>query len=77
MNSRCTVACLHSRKGCYRGKPLSFASYDLVYENFLKEGTYTRYCRVCFPRDRPKAVVQGEETTSSEDDEESTSDSDS
>ena len=76
MNSRATAACLHSRKGCYRGRRLSFSSYDLVYEDAPREGTYTTYCRVCFPKSLPTMATDLEESGSSEDNEETTSGSD-
>ena len=44
-----TVACLHSRTGCYRGRGLTLSSFELVCGT-PAAASYTDCCRSCWPR---------------------------
>ena len=48
-NSSCTVACLHSRTGCYRGRGLVFANYELIHEHPPPPNAYNQVCKTCWP----------------------------
>ena len=48
-NSSCTVACLHSREGCYRGRGLVFANYELINEHPPPPNSYNEVCKSCWP----------------------------
>ena len=48
-NSSCTVACLHSRSGCYRGRGLVFANYELIHEHPPPPNDYNHVCKTCWP----------------------------
>ena len=69
------VARLHLRKGCYLGRTLAFASYQLLYIDPPPARSYTDFCRRCWPSGAPKENVaeltsdsDGETTSSNGDD---------
>ena len=47
------VCTLHSRTGCYRGRGLSFRSYELVFEETPPAASYQEVCRTCWPMGPP------------------------
>jgi len=49
---RGTVARLHRRDGCYRGRDLVFKSYELVV-GIPSPNAYTSVCRTCWPKGAP------------------------
>ena len=49
---RGAVARLHSRTGCYRGRNLSFKSYEIV-DGVPSANAFTDFCRSCWPRSGP------------------------
>jgi muconolactone delta-isomerase len=51
------VARLHRRDGCYRGRSLTFNSYELVFGN-PSPNSYTDYCRSCWSDSKPVWEVE-------------------
>ena len=48
-----TVSTLHSCSGCYRGRQLAFANYELVFDPVPPRAAYTEVCRTCWPAGPP------------------------
>ena len=67
-----THCTLHSRKGCFRGRELSFKSFELVMLDVPDIGTYDTICQKCWPAGPPvfslstgSGVKEGEDSSSS------------
>jgi hypothetical protein len=70
------VARLHRRDGCYRGRNLSFASYELVFGE-PSQNSFTDVCRSCWPRGGPIWKETDEVNADSSDDGTTSSEGDS
>ena len=51
------VCTLHSRTGCYRGRGLSFRSYELIFDDTPPAASYQEVCRTCWPMGPPSFDV--------------------
>ena len=67
------VNCLHRRDGCYRGKNLTFACYEMVSDP--SACLYDSICKSCWPLGAPVFAEKYAEAQDSEDEGASTSSS--
>ena len=70
-----TVACLHSRAGCYRGRGLVFDNYELILIDPPPVNSYNVVCRSCWPSGTPVFDAHAHEETTEDDGASSTSSS--
>ena len=54
------VDCLHSRSGCWRGRSLAFANYELIFEDLPPAAAYNMVCRTCWPAGLPEGGAEAE-----------------
>ena len=52
------IDCLHSRSGCWRGRGLTFAHYELLFDDVPLAGSYNAVCKTCWPSGLPGSGEQ-------------------